>query len=290
MYKFMAIDLDGTLLNSYGEVSQANQEAIQKAIEKGIQVVLTSGRISTAIEYIADQIGGGHYFIAGNGTSIYDLQEKKEIFNRCMTKEKVLEIIRICEENSIYYSVFGENSIIAKSLEYNVLVYNSENAKKAPESKTKINLVEDVYSYIKNSNQQKFPKVTICDMDQVIFRGIMQKIRQLDDIDVLEVAHMSRKQIKRGTENISLQYFYTDITKKSVNKWNAIQYLIQKLNIQPEEVMAIGDNANDIEMIRSAGLGVAMGNASPQVKEIADLVVRNNDENGVADAIEKAIM
>ena len=54
--------------------------------------------------------------------------------------------------------------------------------------------------------------------------------------------------------------------------------------------MAIGDNANDIEMIRSAGLGVAMGNASPQVKEIADLVVRNNDENGVADAIEKAIM
>ena len=290
MYKFIAIDLDGTLLNSYGEISNENKEALKEVIDKGIQVVLTSGRISKAIEYISNQIGRNNYLISGNGTTIYDIKNDIEIYNKCMTRETVLKIIEICEENSIYYSVFGEKSIITKSLGYNVLVYNSENYKKSTYMKTKINVIPDVYKYIKNSEQDRFSKITICDSSKVIFKGILRKIREVQNIEVLEVAHMSRKKIKKGTQQMELQYFYTDITNKNVNKWNAIKFLIDNLGIAPEEVLTIGDNSNDKEMIINAGLGIAMGNSAPYIKEIADDIVASNDNNGVAEALYKYVI
>lgn len=290
MYKFIAIDLDGTLLNSYGEISNENKEALQEAIDKGVQVVLTSGRISKAIEYISNQIGRNNYLISGNGTTIYDIKNDIEIYNKCMSKETVLKIIEICEENSIYYSVFGENSIITKSLGYNVLVYNSENYKKSPDMKTKINVIPNLYKYIKNSKQDKFSKITICDSSKIIFKGILRKLKEVENIEVLDVAHMSRKKIRKGTEQTELQYFYTDITNKDVNKWNAIKFLIDNLGISPGEVLTIGDNSNDKEMIINAGLGIAMGNSAPNIKEIADDVVESNDNNGVAEALYKYVI
>lgn len=101
---------------------------------------------------------------------------------------------------------------------------------------------------------------------------------------------MSRKTIKDGTDNIQIEYFYTEITNKNVNKWTAIEYLLDKQKILPEEVIAIGDNVNDKEMIENAGLGVVMGNSSPQMKEIADIVVSDNNSDGIAEAIEKFIL
>lgn len=290
MYKFIAIDLDGTLLNSYGEISNENKEALKEVIDKGVQVVLTSGRISKAIEYISNQIGRNNYLISGNGTTIYDIKNDIEIYNKCMSKETVLKIIEICEENSIYYSVFGENSIITKSLGYNVLVYNSENYKKSPDMKTKINVIPNVYKYIKNSKQNRFSKITICDSSKIIFKGILRKLKEIKNIEVLDVAHMSRKKIRKGTEQTELQYFYTDITNKDVNKWNAIKFLIDNLGISPGEVLTIGDNSNDKEMIINAGLGIAMGNSAPHIKEIADDVVGSNDNNGVAEALYKYVI
>ena len=231
-----------------------------------------------------------NYLISGNGTTIYDIKNDIEIYNKCMSKETVLKIIEICEENSIYYSVFGENSIITKSLGYNVLVYNSENYKKSPDMKTKINVIPNVYKYIKNSKQNRFSKITICDSSKIIFKGILRKLKEIKNIEVLDVAHMSRKKIRKGTEQTELQYFYTDITNKDVNKWNAIKFLIDNLGISPGEVLTIGDNSNDKEMIINAGLGIAMGNSAPHIKEIADDVVGSNDNNGVAEALYKYVI
>ena len=83
----------------------------------------------------------------------------------------------------------------------------------------------------------------------------MKKTR---DIEILEVSHMSRRMIKQGTEDIPIEYYYTEISASNVDKWNAIQYLIKRLNINKEDVIAIGDNINDIKMIENAGLGIVM--------------------------------
>ena len=289
MYKLIAIDLDGTLLNSYGEVSVENKAAIKKATEKGIYVVLCSGRISNSVENIANEIGANNYIIGGNGAIVYDIKQQKILYNKYMNKELVLRLIKICEENSIYYSIFVENSIVASSLKYNVLFYNSENSKKTSEKKTKINIVQDIYKYIQESMFEEFSKITICDSNKVIFDGIIRKLREIKNIDVLDVAHLSNKKIMNGTHEEDIAYYYTEVTNRGVNKWVAIKFLIEALGIKEEEVMAIGDNTNDIEMIKNAGLGVVMGNSSPQIKEFGNIIVKSNNENGVAEAIEKII-
>lgn len=290
MYKLIAIDLDGTLLNSYGEVSNRNKLAIKKAVEEGVQVVLCSGRISNSVENIANEIGANSYLIGGNGAIVYDIQSEKILYNKYMNKELILKLIKKCEENSIYYSIFAENSIVASSLKYNVLFYNSENAKKTSDKKTKINLVHNIYDYIKESSFKEFSKITICDSNKIIFDGIIKKLRQIKEVEVLDVEHLSNKKIKNGTKIEEIAYYYTEVTNKGVNKWTAIKFLIDKLGISKEEVMAIGDNTNDQEMIVNAGLGIVMGNSAPHVKRIGDITVGTNDEDGVAEAIEKFVI
>lgn len=289
MYKLIAIDIDGTLLNSYGEVTEENKKAIKMAIDKNVNVVLTSGRMPKAILPIANEVCANKYLISGNGAAIYDVKKDKTIYNNYMSKEKVLEIIDICEKNSMFYNVYTNNVILTKSLNYNILFYHNENKKNPEDKKIKINVINDIYSYIKNYTGDDLLKITICDSDKMIFNSIMNKLRRLRDIDVLEVAHMSKKIIKHGTEDFEISYFYTEITNENVNKWTAIEQLIKVLNISKEEVMTIGDNINDKEMIENAGIGVVTGNSSPYMKKIADEVVASNNESGVAEAIEKYI-
>ena len=290
MYKLIAIDMDGTLLNSYGEVSSKNKETIKKASDKNALVVLTSGRMPKAIIPVASKINADKYIISGNGASIHDVKNDKIIYKNYMSKEKVLEIIDICDKNSMYYSIYTNNVILAKSLNYNVLYYNSENKKHPEDKKIKFNIVSDIRGYVEEYNGDDFLKITICDSDKMVFNSIINKLKKLRDIYVLEVAHMSRKIIKHGTEEIEISYFYTEISNNNVNKWTAIEKLIEILNISKEEVMAIGDNVNDKEMIENAGIGIVMGNAAPYMKELADEVVASNNEDGVAEAIEKYII
>ena len=144
-----------------------------------------------------------------------------------------------------------------------------------------------MYEYVMNKKDEKFLKLTICDKNQTIFQSIIRKLRKINGIDVLDISHMSRKTIKQGTKEKVIEYYYTEITTQNVDKWNAITYLMEKLGIQKEEVITIGDNMNDKTMIQEAGLGVVMGGSTPMVTEIADYVTSSNDEEGVAKALEK---
>ena len=282
MYKLVAVDLDGTMLNQYGVVTENTKKAIKKAMEKDVEIVIASGRPIDSIKTIAKEIGSEKYFIAGNGSLIYDIQKDEIIYDKFLSKEKVLEIIKICEENSISYNVYTDKTILATALKYNVLYYQKENLKKEESKQTKISIVENLYEYVKNLKDDKFLKLTICDDSQTVFQSIIRKLRQVEEIDVLDVSHMSRKTIKQGTEERIVEYYYTEITTKNVDKWEAIEYLTNKIGIKKEEVIAIGDNINDKRMIEEAGLGVAMGESTPAIIEIADYVTTTNQEEGVA--------
>ena len=285
MYKLIAIDLDGTLLNSYGIIPEENRKAIKKAQEAGINVVLASGRTTNSVKSLAEELGGNEYIICGNGSLIYDLKKEEIIYDKFIEKNKALQIIQICEQNSIYYNVYTEDKVIAKTLDNNVLFYHQENANKPDSKKTKINLVDNIYEYVRNLEGKNILKFTISDKSSIIFNSIIKKLRLIRNIDVLDVAHMSRKIIKAGTEEVSLEYYYTEITSDNVDKWNAIEWLANKLKIEKSEIMAIGDNINDKMMIENAGIGIAMGNSDPKIKEIADKVVATNNECGVAEAM-----
>lgn len=290
MYKLMAIDLDGTLLNSFGEVSEETRKALKKVKEQGTEVVLASGRPISSTESLAVELGVDNYLISGNGAAVYDIQNQKIIYDRFLSKEQVLNIAKMCEENSFFYNVYTEDEVIASSLNYNVLFYHKENVKKIEEKRTHINVVQNIAEYIEQSGKEKFLKITVCDESQFIFNSIMKRLKSIPGIDVLEVAYMSRKKIKDGTDDVDIQYYYTEITNENVNKWSAIEFLLDKLDIQKEEVIAIGDNINDKEMIEEAGLGVVMGNSNPKMKEIADKIVADNNSEGVLEAIKNYVL
>ncbi len=289
MYKLVAIDLDGTLLDPYGQISQEDKKIIQEALQKKVEIVLATGRSIVSTMNFSKEIGAEHYFISGNGAVIYDLQNEEILYNHYLPKEKVMEIVEFCETNSMYYTVFTESTIITKSLNYNTLFYYYENRNKEEKKKTQINIVEDIPTYIKNTENLNFLKVTICDENNSIFARILEKVKKIKGIDVLEVSHMSRKKIKIGTEILEIQYYYTEITQENTNKWGAIQFLANKLNIKTEEIMTIGDNSNDTEMIKNAGLGIAMENAAPEIKKIADDITTSNEQNGVGQAIKRNV-
>ena len=290
MYKLIAIDLDGTLLNSHGEITENTKNILKKCSEKGVEIVLASGRPVDSIKVILEEIGCGRYFIAGNGAVIYDIQKEKVIYENFLNKEKVLEIIKICEENSITYNVYEDKTILTTNLKYNVLYYHKENLKKEEEKQTHINIVENMYNYIKNMEEGKFLKITICDENIKIFNSILKKIKKIEKVDILEVSHMSRKIIKQGTEEVPIEYFYTEISAMNVNKWSAIEFLMKKLEVERKQVIAIGDNMNDKEMIENAGLGIAMEGSTPQITEIADYITNSNNDDGVGKALEKYIL
>ena len=286
MYKLVAIDPDGTMLNQYGIITEKTKKAISKAQEKGVEVMIASGRAITSVKRFSKEINSNKYFISGNGAITYDIKNNKILYENILSKTKALKIIKICEENSIYYNVYTENGKIAKNLSYNTLYYYKDNLTKPDENRTHINIVENVYDYFEQ-REEKILKIMICDEHKTVFNSIVRKLKELSEIEVLEVSHMSRKIIKQGTDEIALEYFYTEVSAKDVDKWNALEEIIGLMNISKEEVVTIGDNANDLKMITNAGLGVAMGESAPYVKQSADIIAPTNDEDGVAIILNK---
>lgn len=290
MYKLIAIDLDGTLLNSNGVVTQETKETLQKIISKNINIVLASGRMIDSMKTFANEIGCNKYLIAGNGSIIYDIEKDEIIYKNFLSKEKVLDVIKICEENSIYYNIYTDKEILATALKYNVLYYNKENLNREEKDRTKINIVSNMYEYVQNLENENLLKMTICDEDKLIFNSIIRKIRQIKGIDVLDVGHMSRKIITQGTEEFEISYAYTEVSAQNVDKWEAIKYILEQDELTQEEVIAIGDNINDKIMIQNAGLGIAMKDSSPVVKEVANIVTKySNNEDGVANELKNII-
>ena len=288
MYKLIAIDLDGTLLNSYGEITRENKQAIKYAIDNGIEVVLASGRDPGTMKKISLELGINNYLIAGNGASVYDIKLDKNIYKSFIEKEKALQIIKLCKENSIFFNINTNKGIITESLNYNVKVFNNENNYKPNNKRTNIEVTTDIYKYI-NDNELEILKIIICDNSKIIFNNIIDKLKKIRDVEVLDVSHMSKKFIKRGTEEVQVEYFYTEVTNKNTNKWDAITFLINELDIKKDEVICIGDNINDLKMIENSGLGIVMKDSALEKMKIGDYVTLDNKSNGVEKAIYKYI-
>ena len=287
MYKLVAVDLDGTMLNSFGDITENTKQVIKEKIKDGKEIIIASGRSIDSIKTIAEEIGSENFFIAGNGSIIYDIKNNKILYEKYIPKNKALEIMKMCEENSIFYTVYTKKTIVTSSLQYNVLYYYKENLKKEENKKTSITIVENICEYVKNMRDEKVMKILVADNTKSIFNSIIKKVRNIKDVEVLDVSHMSRKIIRHGTEEIPIEYYYTEISMQNVDKWSAIEYLIKKIEIKKEEVIAIGDNMNDKKMIENAGLGIAMKGSMPEVLEAANYVTSSNNEEGVASALQK---
>ncbi len=289
MYKFVAIDIDGTLLNSAGELTKHTIDTVRNVTMQGVKVVLTSGRVTNSVKGIASKLNADKHIICDNGAKIVDLETDEIVYASYIEKSTIIKLVEFCLTNNIYYMVFTNKEIIVKDLKHMALAFYKQRHHLKDEATGVSEIKFAGIDYIKKLSDP-FTRIVICDEDRAIYNSIINMLKGFDDIELLAAPHISNKIIKDGEKNLLLSYSYAEILAKDTNKWTAIKTLTDKLGISKNEVIAIGDNFNDVEMIKNAGLGVAMNNGSPTAKEVARVVAPSNDEDGVAKIMERYIL
>ncbi|WP_138206829.1 Cof-type HAD-IIB family hydrolase [Haloimpatiens lingqiaonensis] len=258
-YKLLALDMDGTLLNSESRLEKENIESIKKCLDKGVKVVLASGREFNAIKKYVDKLNITEELVTINGAVIVRAENKQIVKIHTMDKKMCKEIISKLREENISYIVFDkENSYVDK--ENSEFEYIREKSIAVCLNVQDCNDIEDITKI-----------VGVCFTEEE--KNKFNKIIKPYNVPVMQT----------GT-------YYFEIGNEDISKKYAIEYIAKINNIKREEVIAVGDSENDIEMIKYAGLGVAMGNAYDNVKKISDYVTDTNDNHGVSKVIEKFIL
>lgn len=266
MYKLIAIDMDGTLLKEDKSISNVTNRAIQKARAKGVKIVLTTGRpIDGVIPYLKELnlMNKDDYAIAYNGALIQNTKTKDIIAKTLMSLEDAEYLYRLSQELNVnIHALTDKCCITPKWSKYSQL-------------ESDINAIPLEFVDFNNLDKNT-PIVKIMFIDEP---EVLQKA-----IDKLPKEVFEKYTVLRSAP------FFLEFLDKNVNKGKGVEILAKTLGIKKEEVMCIGDAGNDLHMIKFAGLGVAMGNAFPEVKEAADYVTLSNEEDGVAHVIDKFIL
>lgn len=277
MYRLVCIDMDGTLLNSKRKISNANRDALKKAYDMGVHIVITTGRIYVNAAYYSDLIGVDSPVIAANGGIIKDKNEF--IYKQTMSMETNTRILEICNKYKVNPRFNTSKDIYdgKNFLDYMNLVFLYQFVLKIKSKIHKVRLhhikSDKQWAEVFRIEEKEIIKCDITDSNTEKIRKIKMELKKIESIKVLNAGEHS-----------------VEVTHKSVSKGSAVEYLAQRYKIKVEEIITIGDNENDIEMIEYGGLGVAMGNAIPVLKDRADYIAATNDEDGVAKVINEFIL
>jgi Cof subfamily protein (haloacid dehalogenase superfamily) len=270
-YKLIAIDMDGTLLNSQNQVSKRNMKALEEAKNKGVQVVLSTGRIFQSALYYSEILSLKNPIVACNGAVVID-ELSKVLYEKSLCKESVLDIINLAEEKNIYYHFYDSDTFHAKNLNKEVMKYYETNKSDLSKQQISFKVLDNPIETIKNNDLKVYKFVFIDDNKDKLaeFRDSLNKIKGI---------------------NVSSSWSNNiEVMGENVSKGEGLNQLCKMLNIKPEEVIAIGDNENDISMFNFAGLAVAMKNGDEIIRDHTNYTTDTNDNDGVAKVIEKFIL
>lgn len=276
-YKIIFIDIDGTLVNDEKQVSQRTINKIKKLKEKGIITVLTSGRPYGSIEKYSIQCDAMPYLIGSNGAITRNIEKDEDFFIKNLEKQKVLEILKIIRKHNLYTTITVSGNIITDTQKYGLI----------PEYRPEIIETESLEEYI-DKIERPIIKFSIVDEEKEKLENIRKELIDKFDITMTPVDIMGLTQKQRKVKNgyISNPYI-TDIMAPNTTKGDAIRNLSKYLKIDLSQTIAIGDGRNDIEMFETVGYKIAMKNAVKELYERADIITTTNNNEGVADALEK---
>lgn len=273
-YKLIAMDMDGTLLNSQKQVTEYTKEVLRKAADRGVKLVVCTGRIFTSAKSYARIIGTKAPIIASNGAYIREKDREEVIYEKYINKEKLLKIIRLSREWGFYPHIYTTDTIYSEKLIHSSLNYSKWNETVPEDEKINIKIVDSLEDIV-NEKGEAFLKVVVMAQDDEI-----ERLQQL------------KNYIKESVDVAVFSSYMNnfEVMDKEVSKGRALEILAGYYNLSKDEIICFGDNENDKTMFEFAGFPVAMGNAEEELKKIAAYVTVSNDEDGVAKAIEKIVL
>lgn len=269
MIKLIAIDMDGTLLDSGKKLPKENIEAIREAASEGVKIVICTGRSQRGVEPYFEQLGFDEkeYVILNNGCSVQETLNWSLLHKNDFSKEQMLDLIGYVNNNA------DIDIVLATNKDYYFVGENpSKVTKKDAEMVfTKLNSISE-----KELNLIKIP----------VFKAMYMGEQKA--VDAFQSQCESK--LNESYSGVRSQSFLYEVLPQNCNKASGLAYLAKYLQISPSEIMAIGDANNDLEMLQFAGVSIAMDNASDFIKQQVNWVTKSNDEAGVAHAIRKFIL
>ncbi len=275
--KLLALDVDGTLFTDMGLVTPESIQAIKAAQAAGVTVIIASGRDFDGVPLGQLSEVDIPYVITTNGAAVYKVEGRQCLAEQCLPIDKITPIVETLMTKEVHISAFidGHKRTPPHVEQYiknlGVPDHIKQHLSESPYT------MDNFLDYVRSGNA-KIQKITL-------------NFQQLEDGSYLNRAEIA--DMLYSCPYISVVnggFFNLEMTAKGVNKGLGLQMLAEQLGISMEETMAIGDSENDLDMLKVAGLGIAMDNASDTIKEAADAITLSNEENGVAYAIEKYIL
>jgi len=270
-YKLCVLDMDGTMLASDHSIPSRNIDAIMRLRDKNISVAVATGRMDIMIKSYIKQMKLDMPVISCNGGMIRRLGELNPIAEFTIDSRRVLGFIDACKNEGVSFSLYGRHSMFTEKLDGRALFFHEYNKTLPDDERIDLQVVPSCRALAENG------------------MPIIKGLSYTDDCGAIEAV---KKEVERmgGAAMIQSARGLYDFMRADVSKGMAVEKLAQIMGIDREQIVAFGDNHNDISMLEVAGLSVAMGNAEEDVKRHADFVTLTNDEAGVAYAIEKLVL
>ncbi len=266
-YKLLFTDFDGTLVGRDLKISQGNLEAMKKAQENGLKIMICTGRSYLKLKQFEDTIGiSGRnlYGVAFNGAVVYEVDTRKLVFDKRLDRNLALKIIERLKTKNVPILVYVLDKLYAEN---------------------------DRDQYSRNYKNSASIELEIVN-DFKDIKEDFSKILVINENLVLQEVYLDLKDEVEGECNM---FFSSEnlleFTNLEVSKGNSVEFICKKMNIDRSQVIAIGDNYNDISMIKYAGLGVAVNNSVDELKNLSDYVTKNDNKNSaLKEIIDKFVL
>lgn len=271
--RMIGLDMDGTLLTTEKELTEHTREVLREAIDTGVVVLPATGRPLAGIPEEVLKFPGVRYAVASNGARIVDLKESRVLYEDLVPYETGRRVLEICSRYDSMLEIYYDGVGYA---EEEKLKHLDEYVPRLPMARYIASSRRPVADVRAMHEERKAPT----DKVQALFR-------------TTEECKKAWKEVEKEIPDIEITGALSnniEVNAKGVNKGRGLMILGELLGIHREEIMAVGDGSNDIAMLREAGLGVAMENATEAVKAAADVVTLSNDQEGAAAAIEKYVL
>lgn len=270
MIKLFAFDIDGTLLDNKSKVPDSSIVALKKLDDAGIKVVLASGRVFSSVKYNQNLLNINGPIVATNG-SLISLDGRDIYKTYPLEEDKLKQLYEFCISNKLDFHIYDDENYYTNRVNLEKIKHLEIDNNYGMNYQVNLIYKNDPISYLIENNKKavKFQISGIDDND--LSRNEIVKILNNDFSDSLYITSSGFSQLEIGNKNAT--------------KWSSIEEICEILGINKNEVAAIGDAHNDIPMVSNAELGFAMGNAKEELKEVADVIVADNESSGILEAV-----
>ncbi len=278
--KLVASDLDGTIIDRNNFIAKENLDAIELIHSKKIPFVVCTGKSYSVSKTICENFKA-NYGIFGNGAQIVDLQNDEELNRKILKPKQINYCIKLARKHNLHIHFYTDTSIVTENLKYMDL--RNYFLKDYNATELKFCIVPNIEKYIEEENPDIFSLVLTTD----------NSIAELEEIINKHLTVSTSLINKKGVYKdniINREYEYLNIAPNNINKNQALAFLSSLLGISQSEMLAIGDNVNDLEMIKNCGIGIAVGEAYNELKNNSDYITTKTVTDGAfAEAINKFI-